>query len=123
MRGFRQRFQLKPPLPCRMRSAGTYLLIPSSPNGSGAPLRLLALAPRLLETDLRQVALQLVEIVGERDAVVEFETGYSLVVKLEDAFAQVGPEHKPLTREPDDAGALVLGIGNPFDKPVTLEAL
>src|ERR1700752_4539765 len=107
---------LEPRFPCCGRRGG-------GECRSGAPLRLLALAPRLLEADLRQIALQLVEIMGERDAVVEFEAGHRLIVELEDAFTQVCPERKPLTREPDDAGALVPGIGDPFDKPVALEAL
>ena len=68
------------------------------------------------------MTLQFVEIVGKRDAVVEFEAAGGLVVELEDAFAQIGPEYKTFTRELDDARPLVFGVGDPLDQTVALEA-
>src|SRR5262245_66378526 len=98
--------------------------IANPPYGlSGAPLRLLPLAPRLLQAHLRQVALQLIEIMRERNAVVELEAGHRLVVELKDPLAQFGPERKALAGELDHAGALVAGVGDPFDQPVALETL
>src|SRR3954453_8369367 len=90
-------------------------------GSSGAPLGLLAVASRLLQPHIHQLALELVEIVGESDAVVEFEAADRLIVELEDALAQIRPEREAFLGELDDARPLVLRIRDPFDKPVTLE--
>src|SRR5262252_3982626 len=96
------------------------LCLMASPS-SGAPLGLLPLAARLLQPNCREQALQLVEIMGKRHAIIEFEAADGLVVKLEDALAQVRPERKAFPRELDHARPLVLGIGHPLDKAVALE--
>ena len=61
-------------------------------GSSETPLGLLAVAPRLLQSHIHQLVLELVEIVGESDAVVEFEAANRLIVELEDALAQIRPE-------------------------------
>lgn len=92
---------------------------PGDGSLSRASLGFASRSSRRLQLYLKQLPLQLVEVMGKRNPVVKSKLAGRLVVELKDPLSKLIPERKALRREPDDAGALVFFVGDALDESIT----